>query len=79
MEKNTVEQLRKFYEFAYRQEDSTAIVIASELSKVGVTIRKYHEKGYMLYDSNRFGTMGDGTIGEFLVFVKKKGNEKEND
>ncbi len=79
MEKNTIEQLRNFYEVAYRKEDTTAVVVASEISEIDATVKEYHEKGYMLYDSNRFGTMGEGAVCDFLVFVKKKRNEKEND
>ncbi len=79
MDKKEIEGLRNFYEVAYRKEDTTVVVVASEISEIDATIEEYQEKGYMLYDSNRFGTMGDGAIGEFLVFVKKKGNEEEND
>ncbi len=72
MEKDTIEQLRKFYELAYRQEDGTAVVVASEINEVDATIKKYQEKGYTLSDSNRYGTMGEGSVGELLVFTKKK-------
>ncbi len=72
MDKNTIEQLRKLHELTYRQEDNTVVVVASDIKEVDATIKKYQEKGYAFSDSNRYGTMGEGTVGEFLVFTKKK-------
>ncbi len=72
MEKDTIELLRRFYELTYRQDNATAIVVSAELGEVDATIKEYQEKGYVLYDSNRFGAMGEGAMGEFLVFIKKK-------
>ncbi len=73
MNKSELEQLRRFYELTYRMENSSAIVVA-ELGTVdytsNATVREYKDKGYRLLDTNRFGTISDGTVGEFLVFVK---------
>ncbi len=74
MEKSTIENLRKFYEQTYQQQDSSVIVVV-EIGEVdyanNATIKEYNAKGYRLFDSNKFGTAIDGTIGEFLVFVKR--------
>ncbi len=74
MDKSTIENLRKFYELTYQQQDSSAVVVV-EMGEVDYanndTIKEFNAKGYRLFDSNKFGTMIDGTIGEFLVFVKR--------
>ena len=74
MEKSDIESLRKFYELAYREEDSSAVVVV-EYGEVDYannqTIKDYQDKGYELIDSNRFGE-GLKQIGEFLVFAKKR-------
>ncbi len=72
MDKNDIEELRRFYEMIYRQENSTAIVVVAELEEVDTIIGKYYEKGYAFFDSNRFGAMGARDVGEFLVFVKEE-------
>jgi predicted DNA-binding WGR domain protein len=74
MEKSDIESLRKFYELAYQEDDSTAIVVV-QYGEVDYanneTIKEYQNKGYVLIDTNRFGE-GFKQIGEFLVFAKKK-------
>lgn len=73
MEKSDVESLRKFYELAYQENDSSAVVVV-EYGEVDYTnnktIKEFLEKGYEMIDSNRFGE-GFKQIGEFLVFVRK--------
>ena len=72
MDKFDIENLRRFYELSYQEDDSSAIVEV-ELGKVDYenneTIKNYRNKGYKLIDSNRFGE-GLNVIGELLVFVK---------
>jgi hypothetical protein len=74
MEKSDIESLRKFYELAYREEDSSAVVVV-EMGEVDYannkTIKEFQENGYEMIDSNRFGE-GFRQIGEFLVFAKKR-------
>lgn len=78
MDKSDIENLRRFYELSYQEDDSSAIVVV-ELGEVDFenneTITNYRNKGYKLIDSNRFGE-GLNVVGEFLVFVKaSKGDE----
>jgi predicted DNA-binding WGR domain protein len=74
MEKSDIESLRKFYELAYQEDDSSAVVVV-EYGEVDYTnnktIKEFKENGYEMIDSNRFGE-GFKQIGEFLVFAKKK-------
>ena len=78
MEKSDIESLRKFYELAYQEDDSSAVVVV-EYGEVDYTnnktIKEFKENGYEMIDSNRFGE-GFKQIGEFLVFAKKR---KDND
>jgi hypothetical protein len=72
MDKEMIEALRKMQELNYRQLDSSAIVVV-EMGEVDYstneTVRNYANKGYKLYDTNKFG-VGPLQCGEFLVFVK---------
>ena len=74
MEKSDIESLRKFYELAYQEDDSSAVVVV-EYGEVdyanNATIKDYREKGYELIDTNAFGE-GFKQIGEILVFAKKR-------
>ena len=74
MEKSDIESLRKFYELAYQEDDSSAVVVV-EYGEVDYTnnktIKEFKENGYEMIDSNRFGE-GVKQIGEFLVFAKMK-------
>jgi predicted DNA-binding WGR domain protein len=74
MEKSDIESLRKFYELAYQEDDSSAVVVV-EYGEVDYTnnktIKEFKENGYEKIDSNRFGE-GFKQIGEFLVFAKKR-------
>jgi len=74
MEKSDIESLRKFYELAYQEDDSSAVVVV-EYGEVDYTnnktIKEFKENGYEMIDSNRFGE-GFKQIGEFLVFAKMK-------
>ena len=74
MEKSDIESLRKFYELAYQEDDSSAVVVV-EYGEVDYTnnktIKEFKENGYEMIDSNRFGE-GFKQIGEFLVFAKKR-------
>ena len=74
MEKSEIESLRKFYELAYQEDDSSAVVVV-EYGEVDYTnnktIKEFQKKGYELIDTNAFGE-GFKQIGEFLVFAKKR-------
>lgn len=68
MEKSDIESLRKFYELAYQEDDSSAVVVV-EYGEVDYTNNKtnkeFKENGYEMIDSNRFG---EGLLKENCTF-----------
>lgn len=79
MKKDHIEELRRNHEEAYRELDSSAVVVAvmdNDDSEQNCVVQSYKAKGYKLVDINNFG-VGATHLGKYLVFVRESDNQTE--